>query len=659
MRNRTYVLDFFLIALLAVVLVWPLFRLKYQNNWSSIESTFLADARFLSENWPHPRWQPLWYCGTRFDYIYPPALRYGTAVLTKIFPIVPARAYHLYTALFYCLGIAGVYLLARAGSGSRVSGWLAAAATALVSPSFLFVIDYRREAIASKMMPQRLSVLVRYGEGPHVTAVAVLGIALAAAWVALRGRRPAVLALAVPLCALVVSNNFYGATALAIFFPLLVWSQWITWRDNRVWLRAAAVAALAYACTAFWLTPSYLKVTTENLRLVSQEGNRWSTWVALAAAALFGALTWRFARGRKDRAWTVFVIGAAVFFSLNVLGHYFLGFRVAGEPLRLVPELDLALILLAAEGVRCAWSTRRLWVRAPVAILVAACFLPATRYVPHAWRPFVPDLGFRDRIEYRITDWLSRNMPDARGLATGSVRFWYDAWHDLPQVGGGSEQGLMNLTPYEAQWQLTAGNDVAQDVLWMQAVGADAIIVHDQRSQEIYHDFTYPQRFQGKLEAVFDSGEGDVIYRIPRRFPDRARVVETARLRAVPEKALAGYANVVEHGPDSRARLMRESTDAMLVHAMLRPGESLVVQETYDPYWRAYSDGRRLAVRKDAFGFMEVEAPPGERDVRLVFELPLENAIGRVISAAAAACVLGMILAAAVRGRKAFRVRPE
>ena len=25
-------------------------------------------------------------------------------------------------------------------------------------------------------------------------------------------------------------------------------------------------------------------------------------------------------------------------------------------------------------------------------------------------------------------------------MATGSVRFWFDAWHDLAQVGGGSDE---------------------------------------------------------------------------------------------------------------------------------------------------------------------------------------------------------------------------
>src|SRR5216117_539913 len=94
----TVLVDSLLVYVLAAALIWPLFKIKYTASWSSIESTFIADGRFLQDHWPHPSWQPLWYCGTRFDYLYPPALRYGTAGLAKLFPILPVRAYHLYTA---------------------------------------------------------------------------------------------------------------------------------------------------------------------------------------------------------------------------------------------------------------------------------------------------------------------------------------------------------------------------------------------------------------------------------------------------------------------------------------------------------------------------------------------------------------------------------
>jgi hypothetical protein len=137
-------LDFFLLFLLAAGLIRPLFKAAYLDKWASIESSFIADARFLIEHWPHPQWQPLWYAGTRFDYIYPPALRYGTALISMITGRLPVRGYHIYIALFYCVGIAGVYLLVRVGSGSRGMAWLSAVATALMSPSFLFLTNLRR-----------------------------------------------------------------------------------------------------------------------------------------------------------------------------------------------------------------------------------------------------------------------------------------------------------------------------------------------------------------------------------------------------------------------------------------------------------------------------------------------------------------------------------
>ena len=146
-RRLSYLIDFVIVFFFVAVLIRPLFRVKYMDLWGSIESTFVSDARFLRDHWPHPNWQPNWYCGTRTDYIYPPALRYGTAVITKVIPkVLPVKAYHIYTAFFYCFGIAAVYMLARYGSHSRVAGFLAAATTALVSPSYLLVESIRTEA---------------------------------------------------------------------------------------------------------------------------------------------------------------------------------------------------------------------------------------------------------------------------------------------------------------------------------------------------------------------------------------------------------------------------------------------------------------------------------------------------------------------------------
>jgi hypothetical protein len=648
------------VALLAAALIWPLFKLKYAGRWESIESTFISDARLLSENWPHPLWQPLWYCGTRFDYVYPPALRYGTAALARTFSLLPARAYHLYTALFYVLGIGGVFLLVRYLAGSRASAWLAATAAALVSPSFLLIADVRNDAWL--LMPQRIGVLVRYGEGPHITAVALLGFALLFLYRALEAWRPASFAAAAVFCAAVVSNNFYGATSLAIFAAVMGWSVWITHRDNRAWLRLAGIAALAYGLTAFWLVPSFVTITVRNLRFVADEGNLWSKWVGLAVVVGFVRLTDRLARGRRELGYLVFVSGATLFFGLSVLGRYYFNFLVVGVPMRLVPELDLCFILLGAELARRAWNStgRMLWVRrAAVALILVAGLGSARHYVRHAWQIFPRDPEPQKRVEYQVTNWLHTYYPDARVYAPGSIRFWYDAWFSLAQLGGGSEQGLLNPMTAYAQWHITNGEGLEQALLWLKALGTDLVIVSGPNSRQSYKDFPQPSRFTPLLK-VYDY-QDDVIYRVPRRYPGLARVVDKARLTALPalidREPLIGelrqYVDVLEKGPEAPPDTHWLSNDELEVRGITGPGEAMAVAVSYDTPWRAYdAAGHALAVHPDFLGNLWIDTPPGDHIVRLRFELPFENMAGRAITLLALAATAWLFARALLAARR-------
>ena len=649
-RRREILLDCFLLFLFTAVLVGPYFKAKYTDKWSSIESTFISDARFLAAHWPHPQWQPLWYAGTRFDYIYPPALRYGTAAISKVTGFWPVKAYHFYTIFFYCVGIAGVYLLIRAGSRSRGAAWLGAAATALMSPSLLFMKYMRVDS--GPLVPVRLGVLIRYGEGPHITALALIPIALAFTWRALENRRPGWVALAAIFSAAVVSNNFYGATALTMFYAVVLWSFWITRRDLRMALPAVAIPALAYGLTAFWLVPSYFRITLRNLKYVSQSPTAWSFWVTVGVAAAFAFASYRLARNRPDRTWAVFVAGCVVFFSLDVLGNYYFNLRVAGEPRRLIPELDMVLILGVLTVLEWLWRSPRRALRVAAAIIVVAAFATTVRYIRDSRKllPLWPN--YTARVEYRVTDWLWRNMPGARVYPSGSVRFWFDAWHDLAQLDGGSEQGLLNTVAYDSQWEITGGSDSQPAILWLQAMGVDVMYVPGPKSEEPYKDIQHPDRFAGVTPLLYDDGQGNALYRIPRRYSVRARVVEAARLDArrpprttYDEEYLRAYVDVVENGPDSPVTLERQGTDAMLLRAKLSPGQAILVQETYDPAWQAWSNGQRLPIHADAMGFMVLGAPPGEHQIRLAFVMPFENRVGWVLTG-----ISLLLLAASWRG---------
>jgi hypothetical protein len=643
-RRAKLLLDLPLIFLFTALLITPLFQATYVDRWDSIESTYIADGRLLNEHWPHPLWQPLWYCGTRYDYIYPPAIRYGTALLARVF--IPAQAHHIYTALLYCLGIAGVYFLVWATSRSRGAAWLAAAVAALISPVAFLIPEIRGNM--PRLMPWRLWALLRYGEGPHVSAVSLLPFALAFSYLALRRRRRhAAVACAALSCAAVALTNFYGSTALGILYPVLVWSVWVTSRDRAVWLRGAAIAVLAYGLSAFWLTPSYFRLTIENLKWFSPPGDRSAQLLFLAAVAAFAVGSLLFRARTEPRAYRVFLLGGIMLLGVNILGYRWFHIRALAEPSRLEVEFDWILVLALVELVRQLWSwtappgIRLRLARALALILVLGGFWSARHYVRHAWGAYLYPLDpdYRQRVEYRMPEWISSHMPQSRTFATGSVRFWWNAWHDTAQVGGGCDRGVLNQFLMPAMYQVTVGTDPETAVRWLTALGVDAVIVNDAHSQEMYHDFVHPYKFAGVLPVLYDDGRGKVIYQVPRRYPSLARVVDAVRLQAIAPgwgstdlEALRRYTAVIEQGPDAPAAAAWEGTDAMRIHARVGPGQSILVQNTYDPAWHAYLGRKELRVRNDPLSFTVIEAPPGDDNIALVFKMPLENSIGWVLT---------------------------
>src|SRR5204863_3702505 len=100
-------------------------------------------------------------------------------------------------------------------------------------------------------------------------------------------------------------------------------------------------------------------------------------------------------------------------------------------------------------------------------------------------------------------------------------------------------------------------------------------------------------------------------------------------------------AAAVENGPDNPVEMQWEGAGSMRLRARIREGEGLLVQESYDPSWRAYRGKQSALIQKDIVGFMRIDVPPGAEEIRLVFELPFENAIGRVLTAIA----LGVVAA--------------
>ena len=119
-------------------------------------------------------------------------------------------------------------------------------------------------------------------------------------------------------------------------------------------------------------------------------------------------------------------------------------------------------------------------------------------------------------------------------------------------------------------------------------------------------------------------------------------MVDAGALRAVGAidgATLRRYADAVERGPESRPVVEALGTDAMRVRVRIAPGELLVMQQSYDPAWTCWSGARRVATAKDPIGFLLVDPGPGDHDLLLRFETPLENRAGAAAGLVAVAVI--------------------
>jgi len=262
-------------------------------------------------------------------------------------------------------------------------------------------------------------------------------------------------------------------------------------------------------------------------------------------------------------------------------------------------------------------------------------------------------------VEYKTAEWLNRNVPGQRVFVTGSIRFWYNVWHDGQQADGGSAQGILNPILTTAQWRIIHPIDPDAALHWLQALAVDVMVVPGAASQERYKDFPDPTSYDSRLPLLRDDGAGNRYYRVPRASRGIVRIVDRALVEGAPTVplqsetgALAQYVTVIETAPPGGAAAGRvqgqwNGSDAFDVETDLRPGEALLFQESHDPGWRAYADGQSIAIRRDAIGFMLVAVPPGRHSVHLVFEPPAEKVLGRAVTLTSVALV-GLFL---LRGR--------
>ena len=416
-------------------------------------------------------------CGP-YQHTYPPLLHWITALAARFTQVSPAHSYHFVTAFFYCAGPVTLFWMAYRLSGLVWPSFAGGLAYSLFSPSN-FLSSVVRQDAGGWLHPRRLQALVVYGEGPHVTSMALLPVGERC--VALTRRRPMFHILAAIALAPVVLTNWLGGFALATAAIAYILSKKRSELKN-VAFACLTLALFAYALAARWIPPSTLAAIRANSQHIGGDYTitvaQWMYGAVLSIALL---LLWVWFEQRRLPAHLRFFIVFSFLMSAVTLASAWLQIHIVPQGERYHLEMEMALCPLAAFAIAIPLGRlSRLPRLAVIVALALLCYLPGKTY-RRVGREMTQPIDVRSTSEYKTSMWIGQNLQDRRVFVPGSDYLWLNAFTDTPQLEGGFDQGVTNPRVQHVHYQMYMGeappNGGELSILWLKAFGVHAVAV--------------------------------------------------------------------------------------------------------------------------------------------------------------------------------------
>jgi hypothetical protein len=544
-------------------------------------------------------------------------------------------------------------------SGSQSKATWTGLAYSLLSPTAFF-IPWVRTEIGSPLRPWRICTLVLYGDGPHITALALLPLALVALDTLLQKPRLASFFWAVASLGAVALTNWIGSFAMGATALLYLIATTHRVSDvRRLWI-AAGAAVTAYLLVCPWVPPSTIRLIPANSAMILEDARvvaaAMPTRLTVALLIVFGiklVCEWRKVSATIQFALLWFL----VFGGIPVTAEW-LKFQFILQPHRYQLELDLTfcfLIVLLIHEI-LPWLPKR--ARAAFFVTATLCALIQIR----SWKPFMTALiqpaRIEDTIEFRTAVWLRSHIGNGRVFATGSISFWLNAFSDVPQLGGGADQGLPSEQLRTAIRTIYGHSDYAPDpdgslaLLWMRAYGVDMAVVGGSQSAEYFKLFRGVSKFDRVATRLWHEGD-DSIYSIPRRSRSLAQIVPISAIVTGQSLDVGSYVAALENSSNEVATFIWKNRHTALIDATLAGRKVVSVQISYDPGWRATVNGRVCRLYRDGLGLIVIDPNcSGKCAINLAYGLSTEALFLRITAMSSA-----LILFASCLIAKAHRLR--
>jgi hypothetical protein len=609
---------------LNVWISWKLFHAEYTPNFGSIAGAFVSIARYISRHWGDFSWWPLWQCGMPYQDTYVPLLHLAVAAVATVARISAARAYNCVTGAAYCLGAVTLFFLARKLGAGRAAAFLSALAYSLFSPSALLIPNIAAD-LGSRWYSRRFQVLTVYGEGPHVTALALLPLAIVALQHALDKRTGTRFAFATLSISLVFLTNVPSSMALGLAVFCWIAAQ-PRGRRLSAWSIAAAASGLAYGVACYGIPPSSLGTILSN---VGRMHRGFAASLVHGPVLLALLLAAAFAVGDllcRTRLPLYFRFGLLYFGLLAVLV-----FTARPDILELLPqvsrlhlEMELAACLLLGGGAWAIYCRSPRRVRPVLAMAALAAAVVQFQHYRFKMRNDARPTEPATRSEYTTARWLDTNMAGQRTYVTGSDSFWLNSFTDTPQLKGCCDQSQSMPVLSPVTYLVNVGlnpNEMVLAKAYLQALGVQAMVASGPESTDVYKDIREPERFE-RLFPVLHRERGDVIYRIPQRSASLAHVVRRDELvpvrpsHQVENADVVTYANALQDTARPLAEFRWRRGNSAIVRAILHREDRVSVQVAWFEGWKAAIGGQPRPVFADGLGFIAIR-PDCEGDCEI------------------------------------------
>jgi len=476
----------------------------------------IALARFWEQGGSVFTNYPYWYLGTTpFRYLTGPILPLVLIGLHRILSFLSLFEIMLgLVGMAWVVGGIGVYVLVRelegkAGKNREKQGEKRRPSLAVVAAIFY---------LFGPIVP----FLFRFSGGLYLIAFSFLPFILLLYSRFLRGKREKTDILLCLLIAFIILLDSAIIPTMILGIAAIFLAQ-VGWKKAEEKLKQTfLIFSFSFLISSLWYTPSYWLVSLTGPSLAGKErlGVIFQLSKLLPAALAFALAIFsvRFFKKRhllRDFCfYWLFIFGFLTLMRFISDPDFWLDWSSYGTELQLGIGMVLSLALFKVK--RKSWQT---YATTSLVILLVGWTL--------AVKGWVIDTLQRDitqTVEYRVGKQLSEiakppstssGQDGEKVFLSGTTAFWLNAFFDISQVRGGVDQASVYPTWRQAAWEIREGTEVEKSLRWLKELGISYLVVHAEDSEEFYHDFTYPEKFESVegLEKVYDEG-GDRIYRV-------------------------------------------------------------------------------------------------------------------------------------------------